>query len=189
MRVICAIYIFFALVGCRSSEVVLDNHNEDAMILDLLFKTKYGEAETAYFNLKSKSLLSRDLIDQYDQYFNVIARYKTISSKDLKDTYKYASCYIAGESSSWTSIASDGNPFLLSPEQVINAKEELKIRGLWYKPVDALADVEFQRAVVYYRLLYGMNVECALYPYNAMLKSSFCGLFSHDMRCSEGYEF
>jgi len=95
----------------------------------------------------------------------------------------------SGAEAEWGIIGAKSNPFHLSDPQVMQVQEELAALHMWNQIPDGRPSAELQKAIMYYRLVYGMTVECVLYPHNLMLKSTYCSLFYKDVRCQQGYEF
>jgi len=185
--------ICIAVFASCQVQPVVESHNADHKVRLLLSQAKYSEAQAAYDIALQNKDLSQEFINKYGNYFEVIALYDHQYEKQPKPPYRYASCAdlskYGEEVVEWRSIAAQGNPFALSNIKIKQAQEELTALQMWNTEADGIASVEFQKAIIYYRLLYGMNVECVLYPCDLMLKSTFCSLFSDDIRCQQGYEF
>ena len=181
-----------AIASCSTKQIT-PTVTADQQILLTITDGQYSAAQELFLEEKDAGGLSPGFVSRYDQYFKVVSLYDHSYDRLPKKEYRYASCADLTEMGEpiveWRSIAARGNPFLLTSERVAAAQEELKSQGLWTAPADGVATVEFQKAIMYYRLINGMNVECVLYPHNLMLKSTFCSLFSDDMRCQQGYEF
>lgn len=188
--ILCVLAVFST--GCGTKPLP-PRVTADQSVLLTLTDGSYTGAQELYLSAKESGSLSAGFISRYDQYFKVVALYDYPYTRLPKEQYRYASCADLTEMGQsvveWRSIAARGNPFILSEKRIASAQEVLKSEGLWNAEVDGIASAEFQKAIMYYRLLNGMNVECVLYPHNLMLKSTFCSLFSADMRCQQGYEF
>ena len=191
-KILSIVVVLVAGISCRTT--LVDVHTTpDLVVKQLLMESKYSVAQAAYYEAKGKNLLDSVFVSRYDQFFKVIALYDYTYDRKPKAPYRYASCASANSQSTsiteWISIAAPENPFHLSGDKIQMAQRELTSLGLWDGPIDGKATPEFQKAIVFYRFLYGMNVECVLYPYDLMLQSTFCSLFPKDLRCQTGYEF
>jgi len=187
--------LFYCLLGvsCSTSSVV--DVTDVKPIPHLLSEGRHSEALAQYLLGVGQGSVDSMVVTRFGPYFEVMALYsESVPSRMVNSSYgRYASCaeltHYGEPVVEWRPIAAEGNPFRLTPEQVQATQQSLADRGYWLGASDGQSSVELQMAIAYYRYLHGADVQCVLYPYDLMLKSTYCMLFEEDVRCQQKYEF